>query len=154
MKATAKNTAAASKLAAKHLATKVVDDVPELTEAQLRRFKRRDPGELLASRIADGFPTHSLEGVRKARNVTQVALANAAQMSQAEVSRLESRGSLEGVRIETLRRYVEALGGHLELVARFPSTGHLLGLGGAAIQVEEKDDAAPRGRRGLTRRRR
>jgi hypothetical protein len=40
-------------------------------------------------------------------------------MDQADVSRLESRADFDDCQVATLRRYVEALGGSLELVARF-----------------------------------
>jgi predicted transcriptional regulator len=43
-------------------------------------------------------------------------LAAAAEMTQSELSRLESRSDH---RISTLRRYVEALGGKLEITAVF-----------------------------------
>jgi hypothetical protein len=42
-------------------------------------------------------------------------------MAQGDVSTLESREELGGVRLDTLRRYVAGLGGQLELVAVFPS---------------------------------
>jgi len=47
---------------------------------------------------------------------TQVELARAADMTQSELSRLESRADH---RISTLRRYVDALGGKLEITAVF-----------------------------------
>jgi hypothetical protein len=40
-------------------------------------------------------------------------------MDQADVSRLEGRADFEDCQIATLRRYVEALGGSLEITARF-----------------------------------
>jgi hypothetical protein len=40
-------------------------------------------------------------------------------MDQADVSRLESRADFEDCQIATLRRYVGALGGSLEITARF-----------------------------------
>jgi hypothetical protein len=101
-----------------------LSDVPELTAEQLAGARRRGP-----ERFARGFPVAPLEALRKGAGVTQVGLATAAEMTQAEVSRLEGRESLEGVRIETLRRYVEGLGAKLELVATFPS-GHRMGLTG------------------------
>ena len=39
--------------------------------------------------------------------------------TQGEISRLESREDLDEVRVATLRRYVQAVGGELELVAKF-----------------------------------
>lgn len=55
--------------------------------------------------------------VRRQLNVTQEALAVALGTSQASVSKLERRSDIY---LSTLRRYVEALGGQLEITARFP----------------------------------
>ena len=55
--------------------------------------------------------------VRRQLNVTQEALATALGTSQASVSKLERRSDIY---LSTLRRYVEALGGKLEITARFP----------------------------------
>lgn len=49
--------------------------------------------------------------------LTQVQVAELAGMFQTDVSRLERRPALDDVVIGTLRRYVEALGGELRLVA-------------------------------------
>lgn len=40
-------------------------------------------------------------------------------MDQGDISRLETRGTLDDCQVETIRRYVVALGGELELVAMF-----------------------------------
>ena len=58
----------------------------------------------------------SLQELRLGLAKTQTQVADAAEMSQSELSRLESR---EDHRISTLRRYVEALGGELEIAAVF-----------------------------------
>ncbi len=54
--------------------------------------------------------------LRRQLNLTQEALAEALGTSQASVSKLERRSDLY---LSTLRRYVEALGGELEITARF-----------------------------------
>jgi predicted transcriptional regulator len=56
----------------------------------------------------------TLRELRQDLSMTQVELAAAADMTQSELSRLESRADH---RISTLRRYVEALGGQLEIAA-------------------------------------
>jgi transcriptional regulator with XRE-family HTH domain len=61
----------------------------------------------------------SLKGLRQAARKTQVDLAQALGVGQDTVSRLEQRGDML---LSTLRRYVEAMGGELELVARFPNS--------------------------------
>jgi len=58
----------------------------------------------------------SLRELRQTLDLTQADAARAAEMSQPELSRLESRGDH---RVSTLRRYVEALGGKLEVSAVF-----------------------------------
>ncbi len=58
----------------------------------------------------------TLQELRQELAMTQIDVAHAAEMSQSELSRLESRADH---RISTLRRYVEALGGKLEIAAVF-----------------------------------
>jgi hypothetical protein len=58
----------------------------------------------------------TLQELRRGLSMTQVDVARTAEMSQSELSRLESRGDHL---ISTLRRYVEALGGELEVAAIF-----------------------------------
>ena len=58
-----------------------------------------------------------LNELRRARRFTQDELATAMQTSQSEVSKLEQRTDTY---ISTLRNYVRALGGELDIVARFP----------------------------------
>jgi hypothetical protein len=58
-----------------------------------------------------------LRTLRDAVGKTQVDIAK--QSQKADISRLESRADFEDCQVATLRRYVEALGGSLELVARF-----------------------------------
>lgn len=57
--------------------------------------------------------------VREASGKTQVVVAEATGMDQADVSRLENRTDFSDCQVATLERYVEALGGELEVVARF-----------------------------------
>ncbi len=58
----------------------------------------------------------ALAELRQSRHVTQVQLAEQLGISQGNVSRLEARSD---VYLSTLRSYVEALGGHLEIAAVF-----------------------------------
>ena len=59
----------------------------------------------------------TLRELRKARQLTQVSLARELGITQDGVSRLEQRSDLL---LSTLRRTVEAMGGSLLLIARFP----------------------------------
>ncbi|MBC8068743.1 MAG: XRE family transcriptional regulator [Deltaproteobacteria bacterium] len=57
--------------------------------------------------------------MREAVGKTQADVGEAARIDQGDISRLETRGTLDDCQVETLRRYVVALGGELELVAVF-----------------------------------
>ena len=61
----------------------------------------------------------TLRTLRDAVGKTQVDIAKQSQIDQADISRLEARSDFEDCQVATLRRYVEALGGALELVAQF-----------------------------------
>ena len=61
----------------------------------------------------------TMRAVREATGKTQLDVAAESQMDQADVSRLESREEFDDCQVSTLRRYVTALGGNLELVAAF-----------------------------------
>jgi predicted transcriptional regulator len=58
----------------------------------------------------------TLSDLRRDLNLRQVEAARSMEMTQSELSRLETRGDHL---ISTLRRYVEALGGRLEVTAVF-----------------------------------
>lgn len=59
----------------------------------------------------------SLAEARKARGKSQVAVADALGVAQPNVSQIENRPD---AMVSTLRQYIEALGGTLEIRARFP----------------------------------
>ena len=63
---------------------------------------------------------YALREARKARNMTQVELAREMGVSQNRVSRMEN-GDLGTMSLDAIRRYVEALGGKISLVAKLPS---------------------------------
>lgn len=58
-----------------------------------------------------------LQELRHARALSQQTLAEAMNTDQGNISKLEQRTDMY---ISTLRRYVEAMGGSLEIVAHFP----------------------------------
>ena len=58
-----------------------------------------------------------LQELRHARELTQATLAETMECGQDEISKLERRADLL---VSTLRRYVEAMGGRLDIVATFP----------------------------------
>jgi DNA-binding XRE family transcriptional regulator len=73
--------------------------------------KRRAKIEKRASELA------TLKDLRQAVERTQEELAARLGVGQDTVSRIERRSD---ILLSTLRRYVEAMGGELQLVARFP----------------------------------
>ena len=60
------------------------------------------------------MPLHEL---RKAHGLSQQSLADRLHVQQPAIARLEKRTDMY---ISTLRNHIEAMGGELEIVARFP----------------------------------
>ena len=60
-------------------------------------------------RMVRDVNTYKLRELREALNLTQVEMAERLKVSQNRVSRLE-QGDVERSQVDTLRRYVEALG--------------------------------------------
>ena len=58
-----------------------------------------------------------LAELRAARQQTQAQLATILEVNQAAVSKLERRADMY---VSTLRSYIQAMGGDLEIMARFP----------------------------------
>ena len=85
------------------------DMMADLDPARRRKIEDR-AAELIAEEM-------TLRELRKARQLTQVSVARELGISQDGVSRLEQRSDLL---LSTLRRTVEAMGGRLSLIARFP----------------------------------
>ena len=81
----------------------------ELDPERRRRIEER-AAELIARKM-------TLRELRKARALTQASVARELGISQDAISRLEKRSDLL---LTTLRRTVEAMGGSLSLIARFP----------------------------------
>ncbi|MGH3614702.1 MAG: helix-turn-helix domain-containing protein [Pseudonocardia sp.] len=69
---------------------------------------------------------YHLREVREGQGVTQVDLAERMHVTQPSVSALE-RGEIERAGIATIRAYVEALGGTLDVVANFGDQKIVLG---------------------------
>lgn len=80
----------------------------------------------------------TLREVRHAQQLTQVRLAEMLGVNQKNVSELERRTD---VMISTLRGYIEAMGGSLDLVVRFPDQAPLVlqGLSSANDDPDEGD---------------
>jgi transcriptional regulator with XRE-family HTH domain len=77
----------------------------------------------------------TLRQLREARERSQEAVARALHINQSAVSKLERRTDMY---LSTLRGFIEAMGGSLEIVARFPDRA-------VRITQFEALDAAKRG---------
>lgn len=80
--------------------------------------RRRGKIERRASELAT-----TLKDMREAFAHTQVELAQSLGVGQDTISRIERRSDML---LSTLRHYVEAMGGRLELLARFPNRSPLV----------------------------
>ncbi|WP_368497125.1 XRE family transcriptional regulator [Herbiconiux sp. A18JL235] len=85
-----------------------------LSDVVARRPVDRASVEAIKERMLDEVRAYRLRELRKAMGLTQTALAQSLDVSQNRVSRLE-HGDLQTTQIATLRRCVEALGGHLHI---------------------------------------
>jgi transcriptional regulator with XRE-family HTH domain len=79
-----------------------------MTPEQRRRSQEK------AERLRAEMP---LAKLREARQMTRVSLAETLNVGQAAVSRIETRTDAY---VSTMRRYIEAAGGTLVILARFP----------------------------------
>lgn len=70
-----------------------------------------------AARTATLRAEMPLQELRRARELSQSQLASALETTQPEVSKIEKRTDMY---VSTLRSYIEAMGGALEIVAHFP----------------------------------
>jgi transcriptional regulator with XRE-family HTH domain len=101
--------------------------------------KRREKVERRAAELA------TLKDLRQTVKRTQEELASALGVGQDTISRLEQRSDML---ISTLKRYIEAMGGQLDLIARFPNR--------PPVMIDRIAEPAPGrrpGRRKFTRRR-
>ena len=104
------------------MATRKWDDVrAELftgREEEIRAAEEQLRDEVRAYRLAE---------IRKARHLTQQQVASEMGVTTARVSQIE-HGQVDRAAIRGLAGYVEALGGHLELVANFGDERIVIGL--------------------------
>jgi transcriptional regulator with XRE-family HTH domain len=83
----------------------------------LREKMPADRRARVEARVKKTLAEMPLQDLRRARELSQVRLAETMGIGQGEVSKIEHRTDLY---ISTLRSYIEAMGGELEVVARFP----------------------------------
>jgi DNA-binding XRE family transcriptional regulator len=89
---------------------KTLDDIlSEMPKA--RRDKIIKKSQVLLLEEAD------LKGLRKKLKTTQEKMSSLLKVKQAAISKFERRKDMH---IESLKSYIEALGGNLKLIATFP----------------------------------
>jgi DNA-binding XRE family transcriptional regulator len=87
----------------------VNDIINELSPARRKKVEAR-AAQLIAEEM-------TLQELRRARKITQQKMAKSLHIGQDGVSKIEQRSDLL---LSTLRKTVEAMGGHLSLIAEFP----------------------------------
>ena len=76
--------------------------------------ERREANRGAAEEMLAAMP---LDELRNARNITQTHLAQLLNITQASVSKMEKRTDMY---VSTLRSFIQAMGGELEIKAVFP----------------------------------
>lgn len=101
------------------------DVIGKLPPARRQKVEAR-ARELIAEQL-------TLQDIRKARKLTQEQMATILNIGQDSISRLEKRSDMM---LSTMRSYIEAMGGSLELVVRFPER--------APVIITSMKDVSPR----------
>ena len=115
------------------MTTTLKDKMAALGKRRRQKIEAR-AAELIAEEM-------SLRDLRRAHRLTQERIGESLGIGQEGVSRLEQRSDLL---LSTLRSYVEAMGGHLQIVAEFPDRPPVVLSGLAAM--EPRDTATRRTR--------
>lgn len=87
---------------------------------ELRKGMSPEREKRNASRSAQMLAEMPLQELRQARQLSQQTLTELLEVTQPEISKLERRTDMY---LSTLRRYIEAMGGSLEVLASFPGGG-------------------------------
>jgi transcriptional regulator with XRE-family HTH domain len=82
--------------------------------------ERRQRVEMRFQQLKD--EVKSLGELRRAAGKAQAQIASALKIKQPSVSKIEKQADMY---LSTLKRYVEAIGGQLDLIVRLPSRGPL-----------------------------
>ncbi|MEH1783717.1 MAG: XRE family transcriptional regulator [Nostoc sp.] len=98
----------------------------------------RDRAQKIEARAAELIAEHmTLRDVRKARELTQERMAELLGIRQDSISKLEKRTDLL---LSTLRSYLNAMGGSLQLIVEFPDRPPVVITGLA--ELDEKEEKA------------
>lgn len=87
----------------------------KFTDLMARRLpESRERVDAIYQKLRAEMPLHEL---RQAQELSQDTLAKALHVNQAAISKMERRTDMY---ISTLRNYIRAMGGELEIIATFP----------------------------------
>ncbi len=99
----------------------------QIDEAKSAEHQRRMLAEVRAHRLAE---------IRKAQSLTQVEVAKLMDVDQSRISRLEA-GRLDTTELGTVKKYIEALGGQLRVIADFGVAG-LLPIADLVVEANDR----------------
>jgi len=85
--------------------------------SMLRRKMKPAARKEAAAKTRDLLNAMPLQELRHARHLSQEQLAQTLSVKQAAVSKIEKRTDMY---ISTLRNFIKAMGGDLEIIAKFP----------------------------------
>src|SRR5271167_3312598 len=85
-------------------------------QAKMDQASRADNGQ----RVRDELQRMALDELRSAKRLTQAEMAEMLDVPQSSISRIEQRTDMY---LSTLRNYVHAMGGALQIQAVFPEGG-------------------------------
>ena len=99
-----------------------LNESPDAIERLRAQVDVTPQAKLRAGRVLDDVAARpaTLKMLRQLAELTQADLAVAAGMAQPEVSALEQRSD---ILLSTMRKVIEATGGELQLVVRYPDAG-------------------------------
>ncbi len=83
----------------------------------LRSKMSAEAQKLASEKTTQMLSEMPLQELRQARHLSQEQIASVLSTKQANISRLEQRTDMY---ISSLRSYIEAMGGQLDIIARFP----------------------------------
>ena len=84
-------------------------------DIKAERFNPEEVGQIRKEAFRD-LLEEDLRALREGAGVTQEEIAEKVEMDQSQISRLERQGGGDA-RVSLLKRYVEALGGEIHIVA-------------------------------------
>jgi DNA-binding transcriptional regulator YiaG len=91
--------------------------MPRTKWTDVRRPLAPEREEAVREEVRSEVERMKLSDLRRARHLSQTTIAKILDMSQGDVSKLERRADMY---VSTLRSFIEAVGGKLQIIARFP----------------------------------